>query len=168
MINKFITIVLLIWIVFIKAQDNNDSIQQTKISTFLRNMETKKEQTTFLIYNIGKDYLVITKLESSFSLYWYKESMDFTNQLKTYSLVKKQLYIKDKLLEKLFKNKCSNVDYVNENDGSSYIYFGLYSNNIKKCEFITPYIYYNKEKKPHFPIKRIYVKYLTENLLNIN
>lgn len=168
MTSKLITIVLLIWIAFIKAQDNNDSIQQTKISIFLRNTETKKEQTTFLIYNIGKEYLVITKLDSSFSLYWYKESMDLTNQLKTYNLVKKQLYIKDKLLEKLFKHKCSNVDYVNRNDGSSYIYFGLYSNNIKKCEFITPYIYYNKGKTPSLPIKKKYVKYLTENLLNIN
>lgn len=164
MINKLITIVLLIWIICTKAQENNNSIQQTKISTFLKHMETKNEQTTFLIYNIGKEYLVITQLESSFTFYWYKENMDFTHQIKTYSLVRKRQNVKDRLLKKLFKHKCNNE---NKDEGSSYIYFELYSDNVKECEFMTPYTYYNKENKNRSPIKKRYMKYLTENLLNI-
>ncbi|GEM_PF-5757441 len=162
---KLITFFLLIGIIFIKAQNNNGL---PKITTFLKNTETKKEQTTFLIYNIGKEYLVITQLESCFNFYWYKEKMDFTKQIKTYDLIKKQLHAKDRLLEKLFKHKCSHVDYVNKEEGSSYIYFELYSNNIKECEFVAPYMNYEKEKKTNFPIRKKYLRYLTEKLLNIN
>lgn len=167
MIHKLIIIILLIWITFIKAQGNNNSIQETKISTFLKNMETKKEQTNFLIYNIEKEYLIVTKLESSFTLYWYKESMDFSNQIEIYSLVRKRKNIKDRLLQKLFKHKCGNRNYKNTDEGSSYIYFELYTNNIKECEFKTPYMYYNKENKNRPPIKKKYMKYLTEKILYI-
>ncbi|MGE8434407.1 hypothetical protein [Chryseobacterium joostei] len=168
MISKLITMVLLIWVLFIKAQENNNLVQQEKITTFLKNTETKNEHTTFLIYNIGKEYLVITQLDLSFNFYWYKEKMDFTKQIKTYNLMRKRLHVKDKLLEKLFKHKCSHVDYINKEEGGSYIYFELYSNNIKECEFIVPYMNYDKEKKTNLPIRKKYLRYLTEKLLNIN
>lgn len=172
MIKRLITIVLLIGLTFIKAQDNN-FVEQIKITTFFRNMESKKEQSNFLIYSIGKEYLVITKLDTSYNFYWYKEFMDFTNQMKTYNLVRKQVYVKDKLLNKIFRYNCSDDNYINNNEGSSNMYFGLYSNNIKKCEFITPYLYYinnnnnnNNKMRHRLPIKKIYTKHLTELLLN--
>lgn len=167
MIYKLITIALLVWVSIIKAQTNNDSTQQIKNNTFLQNIKTKEDQTTFLIYNIGKEYLLITKLDFSFNFYWYKEVIDFTNQSKTYNLVRKQLNVKDKLLENLFEYECSTKNSINENEGSSYIYFRLYSNNIKKCEFVTPYLYYNKRVKDQLPIKKKYIEYLTVKLLDV-
>lgn len=138
--------------------------KKTDIDKILENVSLRDELKSFLIFNIGNKYLLISSNNQSYNYYIFRESFDYNKQTKIYNLLEEEKNQRENILDDFFKKPCKKCNN-NHEDSNSYIYFLMNKDGKKVCEFFVPYIKYHNIKKVKYPIKAKYMKFLTEKLI---